>query len=286
MDCTETTGERERIFAAIAACPECGADLLRDSEEWRCRSCSMQSTRGRSAFFVHSAIAASSAVRSKITRPPLWKRLLKAPRLSHNTQHSFLRHLVVSGTGVIVDIGSGERRLAPRVLNMEIAEYLNVDIVSATPRLPLKEESVDLAICQAVLEHVRAPELLVREIYRVLRPGGRCYAEVPFLQPFHADPEDYTRYTHRGLRELFSLFEVAAEGVCVGPASALASLTRELLLAPLPPGGLRTALYHLLGWLLCPLPQLDRVITAFPEARRAASGLYIVARRPDRNIGA
>ena len=41
--------------------------------------------------------------------------------------------------------------------------------------LQIPDESVDVVICSQVYEHVPDAQLMMREIYRVLRPGGVCY---------------------------------------------------------------------------------------------------------------
>lgn len=41
--------------------------------------------------------------------------------------------------------------------------------------LPLEEASVDVVVCNQVYEHVSDPQQLIRNIYRVLKPGGVCY---------------------------------------------------------------------------------------------------------------
>ncbi|MBA4156424.1 MAG: class I SAM-dependent methyltransferase [Gemmatimonadetes bacterium] len=41
--------------------------------------------------------------------------------------------------------------------------------------LPFPDESFDYAISMQVLEHVRDPEPVLRQIFRVLKPGGKCY---------------------------------------------------------------------------------------------------------------
>ncbi len=49
--------------------------------------------------------------------------------------------------------------------------------------LPFRSESFDLVFHQGLLEHFRAPEGLLRENLRVLRPGGVAVVDVP--QRFH-----------------------------------------------------------------------------------------------------
>lgn len=42
-------------------------------------------------------------------------------------------------------------------------------------RLPLADASIDLVVCNHVYEHVPSAEVLMAEIYRILKPGGLCY---------------------------------------------------------------------------------------------------------------
>jgi SAM-dependent methyltransferase len=59
-------------------------------------------------------------------------------------------------------------------LSFTVAEFDN-------EHLPLPENSVDVVICNQVYEHVPRPEQLIRNIHRVLRPGGVCYFAGPNL---------------------------------------------------------------------------------------------------------
>lgn len=43
---------------------------------------------------------------------------------------------------------------------------------------PIPDQSIDIILCDHVLEHVAAPAEFVREISRVLKPGGLC-ARIP-----------------------------------------------------------------------------------------------------------
>jgi len=46
-----------------------------------------------------------------------------------------------------------------------------------------------------VLEHLEHPEIVLREISRVLKPGGTFLATMPLLYPIHPDPRDFQRWT-------------------------------------------------------------------------------------------
>ena len=41
-----------------------------------------------------------------------------------------------------------------------------------------------------------------------MKPGGRIFAAVPFLQPYHGYPDHYYNMTAAGLRNLFADLEV------------------------------------------------------------------------------
>lgn len=49
----------------------------------------------------------------------------------------------------------------------------------AGEKLPLPDSSIDLIVCHTVLEHVRDPQQVIAEMFRVLRPGGVVHLELP-----------------------------------------------------------------------------------------------------------
>jgi SAM-dependent methyltransferase len=58
-------------------------------------------------------------------------------------------------------------------------------------------------LCLQVLEHVPDPGAAVRELRRVVRPGGRVLLSTHGIYPFHPNPDDLWRWTYQGLERLF-----------------------------------------------------------------------------------
>jgi SAM-dependent methyltransferase len=106
--------------------------------------------------------------------------------------------------GLILDNGCGLRSVYyDNVVNFEIAGYSTTDVLGVGEKLPFKSNSFDAVFSLAVLEHVKNPFECAREIVRVLKPGGKLYCVVPFLQPFHGYPNHYYNMTSSGLLNLF-----------------------------------------------------------------------------------
>ena len=61
-----------------------------------------------------------------------------------------------------------------RRLDSERVRYVGCDLT----RLPFADEQFDCVLCAWVLEHLPEPEVGLRELARVLRPGGRLYVLV------------------------------------------------------------------------------------------------------------
>lgn len=107
--------------------------------------------------------------------------------------------------GLILDCGAGLRATYfENVVNYEIVDYPSTDVLGVGEELPFVDDAFDAVVSVAVLEHVRDPFRCADEIARVLKPGGRLYCCVPFLQPYHGYPHHYFNATPQGLRRLFS----------------------------------------------------------------------------------
>jgi len=77
-------------------------------------------------------------------------------------------------------------------------------------RAALGRDPFDLVICCHVLEHTREPQRAARNIESVLEPGGLAYIATPWSQAFHATPDDYWRFSVRGLMLMFGGLEIVS----------------------------------------------------------------------------
>lgn len=113
-------------------------------------------------------------------------------------------------TGIVLNGGSGGRALATFLQGHAAAYVVDIDIAPSTSSavrgdvavLPFGDATFDSVLSNAVLEHVPDPDAVVAEMVRVLKPGGTAVLGIPFLQPFHASPSDYQRYTDVGIAHL------------------------------------------------------------------------------------
>lgn len=108
----------------------------------------------------------------------------------------------------------------------KVADY-KPDIIGDIHNLPLPDAGVDAVICIAVLEHVEEPLKAMKEIYRVLKPGGFCFIYVPFLYYYHPMKgyyQDFYRFTYDGAKYLVKDFKQAEIQNVRGALSSVANL--------------------------------------------------------------
>ncbi len=104
------------------------------------------------------------------------------------------KNLTKSIKYISMDLGVGDANV----------DYSHLDIKGDLRNIPLENDSVDLIICIQVLEHLPEPWIVLKEFYRILKPGGYIFASCPQGEPQHQIPYDFFRYTIFGLEAIFS----------------------------------------------------------------------------------
>ena len=125
----------------------------------------------------------------------------------------------------VLDVGCGYRPYEP-FFAPHASEYVGVDmdnpaadLQGVVEALPVPDRSFDVVLCTQVLEHTTDPALAVRELARVVAPGGRVLASTHGTAVYHPAPNDFWRWTHTGLERLFTT-NADWRSVTVGPGPA------------------------------------------------------------------
>ena len=181
-----------------------------------------------------------------------------------------------------LSIGGGPSRPDPKLVNLNIGPFPNVDVVADAHQLPYNRDSVDAVYCEAVLEHLDNPSEAAKEIFRVLKPRGKVIAITPFMQPFHGYPYHFQNFTVVGHSLIFSRagFRVLESGTCVGPTFALVN-TVFVFIREYFPRIIRfpsKVMWKLVGACLVPL---DIVLAPSASSHVMASTTYVLAEKPE-----
>ena len=113
----------------------------------------------------------------------------------------------------ILDLGAGlvpyaavYRPYFARATTVDVPYSLHdqrkIDILASADDLPFADATFDCILCTEVLEHCADPLASLREMHRVLRPGGAVFLTTPFSVGIHEAPYDFYRYTPFALRHL------------------------------------------------------------------------------------
>ncbi|HTW63295.1 MAG TPA: methyltransferase domain-containing protein [Bryobacteraceae bacterium] len=175
----------------------------------------------------------------------------------------------------------GAGRTPPGYVNLDLFPEPGVDVCADAEALPFRAGIFLRIECDAVLEHVRCPEAVMREMTRVLAPDGYVHLVTPFCHPFHEYPRDYRRFTLDGLKLLAGGdLEIVSEGWRTGPTATLLISTLEYVKLWLPWRAWRGAVHVVLGWLLFPFRYLDLLLLRSPRAGRLGNHCYLWLRKP------
>jgi SAM-dependent methyltransferase len=119
----------------------------------------------------------------------------------------------ISQDKCVLDAGAGEGRFKSlfahaRYVGVDFAHgdpswnYSGLDVVGRLEDLPFASGSFDHVVSVVVLEHTPQPARVMEEFGRVLKPRGMVHLVVPHMWEEHQLPNDFFRFTSRGIRYL------------------------------------------------------------------------------------
>ncbi len=95
-----------------------------------------------------------------------------------------------------------------------LGQYVPLDFQSDIVSIPVPDASFDVIICTEVLEHVPEPIAAVREMARILAPGGTLLLSAPLGSELHQEPYHfYGGYTPHWYRRFLPQFGIHLESV-------------------------------------------------------------------------
>ena len=141
--------------------------------------------------------------------------------------NEFFRRIRPQLNGIVVDLGCGKMPFRQEIVTQG-CRYIGVDwpysyhgtkpdvANDLNAGVPLANDTANAVMSISVLEHLHRPETMLTESWRILKPHGYIFIQVPFQWQVHEAPFDYYRFTHHGLEKLlhdagFEEVEVTAD---------------------------------------------------------------------------
>jgi SAM-dependent methyltransferase len=187
---------------------------------------------------------------------------------------SWLKETVPEGAAVL-DVGGRIQPYRPllpggvRYWAIDLRSAPMVNVVANAERIPFRSQTFDLVLCTQMLEYATDPLLVLSEIHRVLKPGGRLLLSVPAVFPRDSD-EDRWRFLPAAIRQLLAAFsdvEIAPEGGSIAGVFRTTNVCLQLFAKY---GVIRTAL----GWTV--IPVLNLLGLGVEEIVRSRNDAFVV----------
>lgn len=249
----------------LLVCPKCKSGLEWQPEGASCRDCGrIYPVRGGRIFFVGQPERADELDSVKGRLKKAMGRFyysigvnVFAPYYPFNLRRWVDRYS--DPEKIVVDAGCGNRRVDENIIGLDIMDYDAVDVVCDLTALPFSDGCIDVLFSHSVLEHLPKPFEVVKEFERCTAPEGINLHLVPFLYPFHSSPDDYYRFTYRGMESLFEKCDVIECFTPSGPVTLLLAMAVEFLSTIFSLGNekLKAYLYLFFCGVLFPVKYLD-----------------------------
>lgn len=149
----------------------------------------------------------------------------------------FLNSVAKYMSGKILDIGGkkdGKRgKFRPPQNANNTFTYLNnsiqtnPDILADAHNIPCASNSFNCILLCEVLEHVKSPDKVLSEAFRLLEVDGVLIGTIPFIFKVHADPDDFQRWTAQKLR--LALAEAGFLKITIQPMGGVVGVIYDLI---------------------------------------------------------
>lgn len=140
----------------------------------------------------------------------------------------------------ILDAGAGDAQYKRffndlNYISLDCVFHPRLDIISDIENISCKNEYFSAIICIQVLEHLKDPQIVLKEFYRLLKKNGKLFISTHMAFPLHMEPFDYFRFTKYGLAHLAEKSGFKVEfinpqgGICIVISKLLQVLVPKLL---------------------------------------------------------
>lgn len=135
--------------------------------------------------------------------------------LVYHYRDYFLQKYVPYYKGKLYDFGCGEAPFR-KFFQQYADEYIGVDWAGSlhktkadiaadlNEKLPIEDNQADTIISISVLEHLREPQIMLNEAFRILNPGGHIILQTPWQWMVHEAPHDYFRFSPYALEYMMN----------------------------------------------------------------------------------
>jgi len=162
-------------------------------------------------------------------------------RLLINPQRKYIETFVQKAakeldiTKLLLDAGSGpspyRHYFRCKYEATEIYSAPNIDFVCSLINIPKKENTYDAILNTEVLEHVPDPDNVIKEMYRVLKKGGKLFMTAPQMYCIHQEPYNFYYFTEYALLKMLTKAGFNVDDITIKPRGgyfiALVTMIRE-----------------------------------------------------------
>lgn len=171
------------------------------------------------------------------------------PSLGRIAEFDAIRAVTLHGS--VIDLGGGKDSGYRKIFrgeytmtsaNLDGHETTDIHCDLEEP-LPIADGAYDGVVLINTLEHIYHCHELVRESFRISKPGADMVIVVPFLFPVHPSPRDYWRFTKDTLEKM--LADTGYQNVVVIPLATGVFVNRFILLERLMPKPVRIVMFYM-----------------------------------------